>query len=255
MECKKCSMCGSVFPSTFKYFRRARGDKLRANCRHCDTLKSIQYRENNKDKVAKYYEKYKAHLRELYKENKKEILKRNKAWRDKNKEYLSDYNKKWREENRDHERQQKREYYLKNKEKILERMKPYGKDYYINNRDRMNMRYHKRTSRKSNLISSFTNNDWKECLDFFDHKDAYTGLDMKTPSQDHIVPLSKGGHYAKWNIVPCDKNINSSKCNKDMEKWFRQQTFFSEERLNKINKWIDLNKLLSNEIGGVPYGK
>ena len=34
-----------------------------------------------------------------------------------------------------------------------------------------------------------------------------------------------------------DKGLNSSKNDKDMLQWYKEQTFFSEERLHKIYEW------------------
>ena len=106
---------------------------------------------------------------------------------------------------------------------------------------KFSIKYHKRAALKQSLPNDFGVGDWEECLMFFGYKDAYTGLPMDIPSQDHVIPVTKGGHYTKTNIVPCEKSINSSKFNHDMEEWYRKQTYFSEERLAKIKEWIDQN--------------
>ena len=80
---------------------------------------------------------------------------------------------------------------------------------------------------------------------FFDNCCAYSGKVLKDNinySIDHIVPLSKGGDNLIYNLVPMDKNYNSSKGIKDMLKWYQQQEFYSEERLNKIYEWIEYAK-------------
>lgn len=65
---------------------------------------------------------------------------------------------------------------------------------------------------------------------------------MKKYHLDHIVALKNGGTNYIWNIVPCNHSPNESKGTKDMESWFRQQEYFSEERLNRIYEWIYLKK-------------
>jgi 5-methylcytosine-specific restriction endonuclease McrA len=98
----------------------------------------------------------------------------------------------------------------------------------------------RRKTRKQNCIATLTSDEFEECLAYFDFKDAYTGLPMEIISQDHVIPLSKGGGYVKQNIIPCEKSINSSKNNSDMETWYRQQPFFDEGRLQKIYDWIGM---------------
>ena len=80
----------------------------------------------------------------------------------------------------------------------------------------------------------------KEMMDFFEWRCAYSGelvYTSKMRSIDHIVPVSKGGENEIWNIVPMYKNYNKSKNAQDMITWYKQQDFYSEERLNKINEW------------------
>ena len=56
-------------------------------------------------------------------------------------------------------------------------------------------------------------------------------------SIDHIKPLVKGGEHEVWNTVPMYRPYNSSKRDKDMEEWYQEQDFYSEERLQKIYEW------------------
>lgn len=85
-------------------------------------------------------------------------------------------------------------------------------------------------------------------MNFFEWKCAYSGEYLGGKSNenirsiDHIVPLSKGGDNEIWNCVPMLKNYNKSKFNNDMLDWFKMQTFYSEERLNKIYKWTEYAK-------------
>lgn len=50
-----------------------------------------------------------------------------------------------------------------------------------------------------------------------------------------------------WNIIPCNSYANTSKHNADMEEWYRQQPYFSEERLQKIYEWVNLQKNIKGE--------
>ena len=76
-------------------------------------------------------------------------------------------------------------------------------------------------------------------MSFFDWKCAYSGeaLTKDNRSVDHIVPLNSGGDNMIWNCVPMLRTLNSSKHNKDMLEWYKEQDCYSEIRLAKIYEW------------------
>lgn len=68
----------------------------------------------------------------------------------------------------------------------------------------------RRRSRKNDLLATLTNEEWQTILLVFDNSCAYCGL--KGPmTQDHWIPLSRGGEYTVDNIVPACKRCNSRK--------------------------------------------
>ena len=56
-------------------------------------------------------------------------------------------------------------------------------------------------------------------------------------SIDHIKPLNQGGKHEIWNIVPMRRPYNCSKQDKNLLEWYKEQDFYSEERLHKIYEW------------------
>ena len=56
-------------------------------------------------------------------------------------------------------------------------------------------------------------------------------------SLDHVIPINKGGKDIKSNLVCACPTCNRNKGHSSMEEWYRNQEFFSEEKLNKIKKW------------------
>ena len=76
-------------------------------------------------------------------------------------------------------------------------------------------------------------------MSFFDFRCAYSGetLSKNNRSIDHIVPLNSNGDNMIWNCVPMLRSLNSRKQDKDMEKWYREQSFYNPKRLQKIYEW------------------
>jgi 5-methylcytosine-specific restriction endonuclease McrA len=62
---------------------------------------------------------------------------------------------------------------------------------------------------------------------------SFEGLNIQ---MEHVVPRSKGGAHCMANIVPACHKCNQSKFNHSMEKWYKNQSFYSKERLNKIKQ-------------------
>lgn len=84
---------------------------------------------------------------------------------------------------------------------------------------------------------------WKACLVHFEGKCAYCGSEQtrtKHHTKEHVVPVAKSGTSSVGNIVPACKSCNCSKQDNDMEKWFRQQCFFTEAKLIRIKEWMAL---------------
>jgi len=230
-----CIKCGGEFPATKEYFsvHKGRKNNIEGTCKKCRNLQSAQYREENKEKWDEYDRQY-------YKDNRDVIIQRS-----------SDYYK----DNRETVLVKVKQYGISNKEAIRAKDIVRSRKYRANNKGKLaktqkiwlathkgirNIWKQKRKAKERLLISTFSSKDLEDCLNFFNHKDTYTGLPMNSVSQDHVIPVSKGGHYVRQNIVICEKSVNSSKHKSDMETWYRRQPFFSEERLSKIHEWIGL---------------
>ena len=218
---KKCSKCGRwLVASTVNFHKQKIGKYgLRSDCKECKK----QYYEANKGKILEQKKQYGKQYREI---NKKKIAEANKRYRKANKEKLLE---------------QQRQYYKDNKEKLLEQHKRYNKEYRqslqgqvveFNNSQR-------RRIKEEQQGDGITKDQWLEMMCFFNFRCAYSGevLSKKTRSIDHIVPLNSGGEHEIWNLVPMTRSLNSSKRDKDMLEWYREQDFYSEARLAKIYEW------------------
>jgi len=74
-------------------------------------------------------------------------------------------------------------------------------------------RHAKRRANKESIINDFTFQEWQEILNQFNYcfycGSKFTGT--LPPTQDHFIPISKGGDHTKNNIVPACKPCNSRK--------------------------------------------
>lgn len=117
------------------------------------------------------------------------------------------------------------------------------KEYHA---ERRKMRYIKNVKYKAMVFDdagSFTKQDIVDCLDFFEHECAYSGVPLtKGYSLDHVVPLSKGGANDIHNIVPCLEVVNIRKAAQDWELWYVDQPYYSEARHEKIKQWLGLKE-------------
>lgn len=79
---------------------------------------------------------------------------------------------------------------------------------------------------------------WKESIkNQWDNKCAYCDSDIEI-TLDHVVPRTKGGADHADNIVACCRSCNADKAHEDWIIWFIQQSFFTEERRQRIEDWI-----------------
>jgi 5-methylcytosine-specific restriction endonuclease McrA len=107
----------------------------------------------------------------------------------------------------------------------------------------------KRKMHKKHII---TENEWKQCLIFFDHSCAYCGIHIDEAKEKYKNTLHKDhfdneGSNKIDNCVPACRSCNSSKGNKTFEEWYIEQDriFYSDERKIKIYKWLQLIKINS----------
>ena len=75
----------------------------------------------------------------------------------------------------------------------------------------------------------------------WEHNCGYCGA--PATSLDHIVPKFKSGSSNRNNLLPCCRSCNHHKGSMSMEEWYRQQTSFTEERLEAIMNWTQDDKI------------
>lgn len=218
-------------PESNEYFYSRKSKKggriFRSDCKGCtNDVKKVYYQRNKTVINSKSEEYRKKHREEL-------------------KSYHSAYNKihyqknknKHREKNKRHYEQNKKSYRartIKWREKNADEYKKINRDGSI-----------RRRARTAGLLSSFTSNQWHNCLSHFNHQCAYCDCTEKL-EQEHVIPVSKGGHYTLDNIIPACRSCNASKNNKSLEEWYINHESYSEERLKAIYQYLELHQKTAN---------
>lgn len=182
-----------------------------------DAIKKWQ--ENNKEKVKSYKQKWiennPDYNKKYYKNNRDTILSKNKIWNKENKERMKIYKKEWCENNKGRLIEKCRTRYIDNKENITEQIREYQKSEK-GKATRQRAKFKRRTILK-HITNTLTSGEWLSILKEYDYRCAYCDVEFEVenmPTKDHIIPISKGGHNTKENIVPACRSCNSKKNNK-----------------------------------------
>ena len=70
---------------------------------------------------------------------------------------------------------------------------------------------HKRKARLRGSDATMTRAQWKAVLAWFENTCAYCQLWFERLTQDHVIPISRGGAHAVANIVPACRSCNARK--------------------------------------------
>ncbi len=171
--------------------------------------------EYNKQYYAKNKKRLQKNGRAYYSDNREKNLELKRGYYLKNKNKIYKYVRKWIKENIEHCRKWRKVWYQKNREKELEKHRKWQKTEKgkaANQRGRS-----KRRAREENIINTLTAQEWIDILKEYKFRCAYCGKEFTLfdrETHDHIIPVSKGGHNVKKNVVPACKSCNSKKGNK-----------------------------------------
>ena len=231
--CTKCNRILIICEINF-YKNKKRKDGFSCYCRECTKNKSNNYYKKHREERLEYATQYRE-------EHKEEI----KEYKENNKEKLSEYNKIYQKQYCKEHKEEKKEYDKIYREEHKEEIKGYQKQYYEENKYKYFNYRNKRRSKLESQGRGITKEQWYEMMNFFNWCCAYSGEylggedNKNIRSIDHIIALDNEGLNEPWNCVPMLKSYNCQKYTKDMEEWYRQQPYFSEERLIKIYAWCE----------------
>lgn len=123
----------------------------------------------------------------------------------------------------------------------IEKIKEQDKKYRLKHPESRKIQSQLRRARENHVAATLTSNEWNEIKEYFNNKCAYCGTETNL-TQDHFVPVSKGGAYTKENIVPACISCNCSKNNKDFFEWYPTSEHYSTKRESRILSYVDGNK-------------
>lgn len=209
MERKTCKICTENFPATTEYFYKNKSsrDGLHPYCKPCSVKKSKQ---NQLEKHDEYKEYWRDRFNTLY-ENDPSIRERQKS------------------------NQRKRE----NKDELY-------REWQQNNPDKLKGYANKRITKKHEI----SKNEWENCKNYFNYRCAYCDL----PIEEHWVKYrgetfigdfhrdhaDDEGANDLSNCIPACKSCNGTKHDSKMLDWYiSSNPIYSEDRVNKIHKWLD----------------
>lgn len=250
---KTCTRCKESKPNNNEYFAKNKAckDGLNPICKQCIKEYNKKYYQTNSDKVkenvkehaSKNKESIKDYQREYYQTNKDILRKKNDKWASEHRDKMAEYRRNWKKRNPNSDK----DYYENNKDDVLkrnslyrskhvEKMRFYKKKWKVKNREKLYQSARIRQLNKSK--GNYSLDEWEQAKVYFDNKCAYCGASSDVLSQDHFIPLSKGGSYTKDNIIPACISCNSSKSDTDFKEWFTKQEFYNFDRLQKIENYL-----------------
>lgn len=127
-------------------------------------------------------------------------------------EQLSEYRRRYRERHPEKVSEANRLARAKSPEKYREQRKRWQNQNPEKWAAILNNAQHRHRANKLEAeVSDFTWQDWQELKVQYQGRCAYCGIKPKILTQDHVIPLARGGNHTKANIVPACVPCNSKK--------------------------------------------
>lgn len=183
---KTCAKCSQSKPEEAYNKSKQMKDGLFSWCRECK--KAYEQTPASQARRAKYYQA-------------------NRAW-------LLPLNRQWELDNADRKREINRESRRKRYKANPEKYKAYSKAYRQANPDKYSEWDKTNRVRRAGAPGKFTHAEWLDKLLEFNYHCAYClnpFTEDKPPTQDHMLPLTRGGTHTADNIVPACVGCNSQK--------------------------------------------
>lgn len=223
---KTCNKCGRTLLATVENFKRTKNGKygFRGTCRDCYNEYRRDYNRRNPEKKKAMRKRDYAKNAERYKQNASQWLKDNP------------------ERARETARERGRRYYQRHPGIGAERAKDYRRRNPEKARLAARVASARHESRKAEQPSTFTTQQWRECLKYWHNVCAYCGNQQGlwdgVLQQEHYIPVASEdcpGLVAQ-NIVPACRSCNAQKGHKHPQEWLVSK--FGKRKAKEIMRRI-----------------
>ena len=199
LEAKTCSKCHARKDASEFRMRERQGAMYRnASCRACDAK---YMRERPIEHRRRLAQKWQAKAKAVGRKRPPRVLTL---------------------EQREASRQRSSEYYYKNREERLakerakrgadpEKFRAAVRERHRRDPSAAKNAYHKRKARLIGNGATLTRAQWKSIIAWFANRCAYCGIECERLTQDHVIPISRGGAHDAQNVVPACRHCNARK--------------------------------------------
>jgi 5-methylcytosine-specific restriction endonuclease McrA len=203
LDTKQCTKCGETKPFSGYYFRK-KDNRYESACKACHRAENRAWREAHPGRSAETARK----------------------WREEHPERFREMRAKWKVDHAKETQERSRILYATNS-----KMREWRRQYSLQHRDEIavkNKMYRardpdairaarwRRKMRLRGVSGNVTPAEWRERIAYFNGHCAYCGEQMIRPTQDHMVPISRGGAHSIENLVPACMSCNSRKGTKNL---------------------------------------
>lgn len=255
---KTCIKCGEEKEATTEFFpkKKSHKDGFAGTCKACGREYAKVYCKANSEKVkatSKVWHKANSEkvkvARGIWRATNPEKKKAaDKAWYADNIEKVKAASKTWRENNSERVKAFQRARQEANPEKKANAENKANirawNQAHPEKRRQSAQRY---KARKRSLLSTLTLEQWANIKRHFNNCCAYCGNNSLL-TQDHLVPLSKGGEYTHNNIIPACKSCNSSKGPRSFFEWYPKYRYYSKKREKAILEYLNYDKQNNQQL-------
>lgn len=234
---KCCTKCGRELPlSKFSY--RQKRKRYTSACKKCEHKRAQKYHEEHYEKEQERCRKWRqehreqrlAYARKYRKLHSEQERERRQKWRKEHHEECRFYGQKWYEEHREEVKTYTRKYYQEHHEQSiaatrnwqkrhLGQYQDYKRGYFRSKSGKASRARTEAKRRAANTIAAtLTAEEWGAIIRaskgycYWCHE-KFKRSGPKKMTRDHVIPLSKGGHHTKENVVAACQECNNHKYN------------------------------------------